>query len=92
MALQILNNKGIFYIKGKINSTTTRNFMIHFDYVLDATENVIINIDKIDEIDVEGVEAIRTLMRIAEKNNKTFSIVTHCDKEIYDNFKCNQVA
>ncbi len=92
MALKILENKGVFYLKGKINNTTTRDFIIHFDYVLDATENVMINVDKIDEIDAEGVEAIRTLMRIAEKNNKTFSIVTHCDKEIYDNFKCSQVA
>lgn len=66
--------------------------MIHFDYVLDATENVIISIDNIDEVDVEGLEAIKTLKRIAEKNKKTFSIVTDCNKEIYDNFKCSKVA
>lgn len=92
MALKILEKKGVFYLKGKINNTTTRDFIIHFDYVLDATENVMINVDEVEEIDSEGIGAIKTLMRIAEKNNKTFSIVGSVFKEIYDNFKCSQVA
>jgi len=44
MALQILEKNGIFHVNGKINLETTKNFMVHFDYILDYNNKVVINI------------------------------------------------
>jgi len=34
MALQISENKGTFNLQGKINETTSRSLIIHFEYLL----------------------------------------------------------
>ena len=92
MALQIIQQNGIFYVEGKINATTTRNFMVHFDYILDNHKRVVINIDEVNEIDEDGIKALRILMRIASKNNKTFIISGHGSKDIIDEFDTALVA
>lgn len=89
MALQILENNGIFYVNGKINASTTRSFMIHFDYVLDGKKKVIIDVNALKEIDVSGLEAFKTLYRIAIKNNKILSIIGCRSKDIYKYFQGN---
>ena len=84
MALQIIQQNGIFYVGGKINTATTKNFMVHFDYILENNDRVVINIDQVDEIDNEGIKALEVLTKIAVKNNKSFIITGNRSKDIVD--------
>ncbi|AZJ31496.1 hypothetical protein SAMN05444344_2092 [Tenacibaculum mesophilum] len=92
MALQISENNGTFYLNGKINNTTVRSFIIHFEYCIEKCKNVVINIDNVNEIGVTGLNAIKTLMAIALKQHKMFSVVGYGCKEVYDHFYSSQVA
>lgn len=86
MALQILERKGIFYLKGKINCSTVRSFIIHFEHYISQSKSITINIDKVKEIDMSGLNAIKTLMAIALKKQKKFSTIGSGCKEVHDHF------
>ena len=84
MSLHIFKQNGIFYLKGKINASTLKSFITYFEYNLSQSKKIIINIDKILEIDKGGVEAIYNFTKNALLNQKVFSIVGYGCKEIYD--------
>lgn len=92
MALQITQQNGTFLLNGKLNTTTTRSFIIHFEYIIEQQENVVINIDGIKEIDQDGLEGIKTVTAIALRNHKLFSVIGNGCKDIYQHFNCSQVA
>lgn len=92
MALQILEKNGTFYLDGKINTVTARALIIHFDYMIEKKNNVVINIDNVNEIDRDGVEAIKTLNAMALKNYKMFSVIGNGCEDIYKDFRTSQVA
>lgn len=92
MALQVTQKKETLYLKGRINSTTARLFIIHLEHYVEKLKNVIINIDNIKEIDSDGIEAIKTVWAMALKNHKRFSIRGYGCKEIYDHFGTGLVA
>ncbi len=92
MALQITEKKGIFYLKGKINCSTVRSFIIHFEHCILQNRKTTINIDKIKEIDYEGVKAIKTLMAIALRNQKLFAAIGYNAKDVHDRFDSVNVA
>lgn len=85
MSLQIIEKNGVFFLNGKINTTTSRPFLIHFDYLLD-TKDVKVNIDNVTEIDKDGMEAIEILKAIALRNNMNFSILGYGSRDIYEHF------
>jgi len=84
MSLQISKKNGIFYLKGKINSSTLKSFITYFEYNLSQSKKIIINIDKILEIDRGGVEAIYNFTKNAILKQKVFSVIGYGCKEIYD--------
>ncbi|WP_299158393.1 STAS domain-containing protein [uncultured Tenacibaculum sp.] len=86
MALQILEKKGIFYLNGRINCSTVRSFIIHFEHYISQSKSITINIDKVKEIDTAGLDAIKTLMAMALKKRKKFSTIGYGCKDIYDHF------
>lgn len=92
MALQITQQNETFLLRGKLNSLTTRSFIIHFEYLIEKQENIVVNIDGIAEIDHDGVEGIKTLTAIALRNYKLFSVIGNGCKDIYQDFNCSQVA
>jgi ABC-type transporter Mla MlaB component len=92
MALQVLENKGTFHLQGSLNSLTARSFIIHFEYIINTVKNVKINIDKIKEIDQTGVEAFKTLIAIALRNNRLFNIVGDGSKDIYEDYSYSNTA
>ena len=59
MALQILNKKGIFHLEGKINCSTAKSFITHFEHYILRNKKTIINIDKIKKIDSDGLDSIK---------------------------------
>lgn len=92
MALQITQQNGTFLVSGKLNTSTTRSFIIHFEYIIEQYQNVILNIDGVSEIDYDGLEGIKTLTAIALRNHKMFSVIGNGCKDIYQDFNCSQVA
>lgn len=92
MALQISENKGTFNLIGKINETTSRSLIIHFEYLLSIKRSVKLNIDGVNEIDVNGVAALKTLYGHALIYNKDFSIIGNGSKDIYDEIRFYNVA
>ncbi len=92
MALQIAQQNGTFLVNGQLNSSTTRSFIIHFEYMIEQHENIVVNIDGVYEIDPDGLEGIKTLTAIALRNHKMFSVIGNGCKDIYQDFNCSQVA
>lgn len=92
MALQITEQNGIFLVNGQLNSTTTRSFIIHFEYLIEQSNDIVINIDGVTEIDEDGLKGIKRVTVIALQNEKTFSIIGNGSKDIYQDFNCSQVA
>lgn len=92
MALQVTQKEQTLYLKGSINSTTARLFIIHTEHFVDKFKNVKINIDKVKEIDTDGMEAIKTVWSIALKRNKKFSVTGLGCKDIYDHFENQFIA
>jgi ABC-type transporter Mla MlaB component len=92
MALQVLENNGIFHLKGNLNATTSRFFIIHFEHLIETFKNVTVNIEKVKEIDANGVAAFKILYANALRKHKMFSIIGYGCKDIYDEFNYSQVA
>lgn len=92
MALQITQQNGTFSLKGKLNTNTTRSFIIHFEYIIEQLQNVVVNIDDVTEIDQDGLQGIKTLKAIALRNYKLFSVIGNGCKDIYQDLNCSQVA
>ena len=92
MALQISENKGIFYLRGSVNTETARSFIIYFEHMINTINNVKVDIDNIKRIDYRGVEAFKILISISLKNNKSFSIVGNGSKDIYEDYSFSNVA
>ncbi|MEX6625512.1 hypothetical protein PG913_06815 [Tenacibaculum pacificus] len=92
MALQITQKNGTFYLKGKLNNSTSKFFIIFFDFNIKKNKQVTINIDNLDEITKDGLNAINILTRKSKKTAKNFSIIGLGCKEIYDHFDEINVA
>lgn len=92
MALQILEENGTFKLHGSLTTTTTRLFITHFEHIIKTMKNVTVNIDKVDAIDRNGVEALKTLMTVAFRSNSLFSIIGNGCKEIYHDYKTSFAA
>lgn len=92
MSLQISEQNGMFLLNGKINSSTLNFFNTYFDYNVSQEKSIIVNIDKVIEIDRAGLESFRNFTKNAILNHKVFSIVGNGCKEIYDDFNQTNVA
>ncbi|CAM1365581.1 conserved protein of unknown function [Tenacibaculum soleae] len=92
MALQISQKNGKFYLNGKLNSATSRFFITYFKYNLEKHKNVSVNINNLNEISKDGLKAIGTLIEVALKKNKLFSVAGYGCKDIYDHFNDMNVA
>ncbi len=89
MALQILDKKGILYLSGRLNTITTRFFKMHLEHSLSCSDQVIINIDNLHEIDTDGVNAISAIMERFSAKRKLFRVMGKGCKEIYDHINSN---
>ena len=84
MALQIFKKNSTFELCGNLNIKTSRSFIIHFEYLINTFKNVTINIDKVEEIDASGVQALKTLIAISLKSNSMFYIIGNGSRDIYE--------
>jgi len=80
MALQITSNQGIFEINGYVIGKNVRSLHNHFEQLLEHTDQIIISIDKIKNIDSAGVKALTKLYKKAMKSNKIFHVIGEGNK------------
>ncbi|MEM9680124.1 MAG: STAS domain-containing protein [Bacteroidota bacterium] len=92
MALQIKENNGVFELEGAINNATAQSFKTHINALMLTSEQVTINIEKVNEIDLAGLSVLRELYTISKKENQSFYIIGYGCKEIYHDFKTNHAA
>lgn len=94
MSLQISKNNGVFYLKGKLNTSTIRPFNTHFQHIIEQADiaTISVNIDSLNQIDTAGFDALKTLKAIALKNQKRFYIYGDGFSELYGAFKQTNVA
>ncbi|WP_052467068.1 STAS domain-containing protein [Psychroserpens damuponensis] len=92
MALQILEQNGIFNLHGRLTTATSQSFLNHFKNIITSVNDVTINIDKVSEIDATGMSAIRVLYDNALQYNRNFFIIGNGCKEIYEEFRYTEEA
>lgn len=92
MAIKITQKNGVFLVEGHINADTVKDFQTHFEFILNANDQLTINIEHVNEIDFNGVQALMALYTNAIIYNKKFYIVGTGCKEIYDFFQYNNTA
>ncbi|MBO6605720.1 STAS domain-containing protein [Psychroserpens sp.] len=92
MALRIEEKNDVFFLDGILNSDTSQVFKKHMDFIMETNGYVTINIDKLNEIDLNGLSVLKQFYRQSNKNAKDFFIVGYGCKEIYGEFKYDQSA
>lgn len=92
MALKIKENNETFFITGSINATTVKQFKNHIEFLMLYTEGVTINIDNVDFIDKNGMNALRDLYKTSLICNKDFFVVGNGCKEIFQDFESKFAA
>ena len=92
MALQVLENNGTFHLQGNLNSSTTKSFIIHFEYIINTVKNIKVNIDKLNEIDQSGLLAFKKLIAIALKKNKAFYLIGIGSNDIYQYYLYSNIT
>ena len=80
-------------IEGAINAVTSKNFQSYLAEKINKYNEVTINIDKVNYIDSTGLSTLRYFyLSCLMKYNKAFYIVGNGCKEIYDDFKFENIA
>ncbi len=92
MALQILENKGNFYIQGKITCDNVQALKLHFECILRNRKYVTVNISDVTEIDTEGVAAFTQMYHYSLLTNKIFTIIGVGSKDMYEHFRNQNIA
>lgn len=90
MDLQITNYNNHFRIKGTLNKVNLKTFNAHFDNIFDKLDEILINIEKIESIDRDGVMALARLHNESITKSKRLSIIGLGCKELYDHFKSEE--
>ena len=92
MALSILKKENVFYLKGKLNTSTSRSFIIHFEYLLSNNECIEIDVEELNEIDSVGVKAFSIIKAIALNMSKVLSVSSNHKNEIYNSISFSNAA
>ncbi len=86
MALQIINDQGIFKIKGKISTKNAKSLQSHLEQLLATTDTIILCLDQVKKIDTYGVHVLTHLYKEAMNNNTIFHIIGRENKIIKNAF------
>ena len=92
MALTITEQNNVFLIQGHINKTTVIRFKNHLECLLLYSQQLVIDINEVKEIDASGMSALQALYTYAIIHNKTFYVVGTGCKEIQEHFEYNHAA
>jgi anti-anti-sigma regulatory factor len=92
MDITINKNSDVFNLQGKINSSTADQYSTYFEHLLSSNGKLTINMDEVAEIDEKGIQALFQVHVYALRYNYSFSIVGQGCKDIYNEFRYQNVA
>ncbi|MBU2945122.1 STAS domain-containing protein [Zobellia uliginosa] len=75
MPLQIAESRGIFCIYGTLNSNSATILSRHIGRYFGSDRRIVINLERITSIDVNGASALKELYENAIKNNRQLTIL-----------------
>ncbi len=82
MALQITECQGMFSVHGVLNAGNVQILNRHMDRFLDPQHKVILNLERVLEMDVCAALALKQLYRRAMRSNSILSIIGKQNKNI----------
>ncbi|WP_296322731.1 hypothetical protein [Winogradskyella sp.] len=86
MSLTILENNGIYNVKGSLTADTARSFQAHCELIMNQNKSLKINVELLTDIDDDGVKAIRALYMNALYKDCSFFIEGNRSKKLYKAF------
>lgn len=92
MALTIKENHGVYSVVGSLNATTATNFQMYFENILNTSDTLTIDIENIEEIDYNGVNAIKILYVNAKTTDKHLLIIGNVSEHIYNSLQTIKIA
>ncbi len=87
MALKFKQHDNTFLIEGSINSNTVKQFKNHLEFLMLYTKALIINLDTVESIDLNGTKVLKELYLKSLTINKKFSIIGQGSKDILNDFE-----
>ncbi|MFX0558262.1 STAS domain-containing protein [Maribacter sp. CXY002] len=75
MATEIKEVNGIIKVVGNLNSTNTKDLQNHLEKILWFGKGLILNIDKVKQIDASGAYMLESLYKKARMENVRMSIL-----------------
>ncbi|WP_025741603.1 STAS domain-containing protein [Aquimarina pacifica] len=86
MAFKITNNQGILEVNGNIIGENTVFMRSYFEELLSDTDKIVLSLDHVKTIDLNGVEAVTTLCKKAMELNKIFYVIGKDNRSISNAF------
>lgn len=86
MAMRITKKQGIYELVGAVKGKNALSLKKHFEQIMHATEKVVLSLDKVKEIDAQGIQVLNNLCRDAMKNDRIFCVLRSRNKDINQAF------
>ncbi|MAX70091.1 MAG: hypothetical protein CMC76_03175 [Flavobacteriaceae bacterium] len=90
MDLEITSYNNRYQIKGNLNKLNLKTFNAHFANIFEKLDNVLLDIERVESIDREGVMALARLHNESIIKSKKLSIIGLGCKELYQHFKSEE--
>jgi len=90
MDLQITSYNNRFKIKGDLNKLNLKTFNAHFANIFDKVDEILLDIERVENIDRAGVMALARLHNESITKSKRLSIIGLGCKELYQHFKSEE--
>ncbi|MUH37479.1 STAS domain-containing protein [Zobellia amurskyensis] len=87
MPLQITEARGIFCVHGTLNSKSANILIRHIGGYLGSDRRVVINLERLKSIDVNGASALRQLYDYAVKKNRQITILGKANENVLSSFR-----
>ena len=92
MNLTITSYNNTYKVKGQLVKLNIRVFLNELKDVFDATDDIILNLQELNNIDNHGVNAIARLHNEALTKNKKLAIIGFGNNQLLNHFKSSKVA
>ncbi len=82
MAIEIKEKSGMFEVLGSISSQNMTSLKNYVESVILSSDSIVLNIEKVNEIDRSGAFMLEKLYKNAVYKNKIISIIGRQNKKI----------
>ncbi|PQJ15916.1 STAS domain-containing protein [Aureicoccus marinus] len=82
MAIEILEHKGIFEIFGTLRAHNLGALQIYFDLMIEKYDDLVIRLDRLEELDVSAALYLEKLHEKARSMNKRVTLVSQENPEV----------